>query len=147
MILENLKKSPSPYYLIAVFALLQFVIAVFTHSLSFTHEEAMWQYIGRNWISNDLPPYSGGVDNKSPLIFYIFGISDWLFGNNIWFPRLLGTIVQSIGVLYLYKIVLRLADYNAAFFSITIYSFSLMWLTTGGRYVSFTETYAVAFMI
>ena len=147
MIHDDFKKWLKPHYLIAAFALLQFVIAVFTHSLSFTQEEAMWQYIGRNWISNNMPPYSGGVDNKSPLIFYIFGISDWLFGNNTWFPRLLGTIVQSVGVWYLYKIVLRLAGYNAAIFSITIYGFSLMWVITGGRYTSFTETYAVAFMI
>ena len=147
MILENFNKWLKPWYLIVAFALLQLIIAVFTHSLTFTHEEAMWQYIGRNWVSNNMPPYSGGVDNKSPLIFYIFGISDWLFGNNIWFPRLLGTIVQSIGVWYLYKIVIRLAGLDAAFFSIIIYSLSLMWLITGGRYVSFTETYAVAFMI
>ena len=126
---------------------MQFIIAVFTHSLSFTQEEAMWQYIGRNWISNNMPPYSGGVDNKSPLIFYIFGISDWLFGNNTWFPRLIGTIIQSIGIWFLYKIVLKLAGFNAALFSITIYGLSLMWVITGGRYVSFTETYAVTFMI
>ena len=147
MVLWNSKKWLKPYYLIIAFALLQLIIAVFTHSLSFTQEEAMWQYIGRNWISNNMPPYSGGVDNKSPLIFYIFGISDWLFGNNIWFPRLLGTIVQSIGIWYLYKIVLHLVGYNAALFSIIIYGFSLTWVITGGRYVSFTETYAVAFMI
>ena len=64
-----------------------------------TFDESMWHYIGRNWIRNGLVPYQGGVDNKSPLIFLIFGISDWLFGVNYWFPRLLGIAVQSTGYL------------------------------------------------
>ena len=141
------KELTSPIFIVIVLAIMQFIIGVFTHSLSFTQEESMWQYIGRNWVSNGQVPYSGGVDNKSPLIFYIFGISDWLFGNNIWFPRLLGTIVQSIGVWYLYKIVMLLAEKRAATFSLIIYGLSLMWLVTGGRYVSFTETYCVSFLI
>jgi hypothetical protein len=143
----NLSKFNSATFLIIAFAIMQFIVAVFTHNLSFTHEEAMWQYIGRNWVSNGLVPYSGGVDNKSPLIFYIFGISDRLFGNNIWFPRLLGTLAQSVGVLFLYKIVFQQAGKRAANFSIIIYGFSLMWIITGGRYVSFTETYCVSLLL
>ncbi len=141
------KEFTNPIFIIIALAIMQFIIAVFTHSLSFTQEESMWQYIGRNWISNGQAPYAGGVDNKSPLIFYIFGISDWLFGNNIWFPRLLGTIVQSVSVWYLYKVVLLLKGKTTATFSILIYGLSLTWLGTGGRYVSFTETYCVAFLI
>ena len=88
-----------PLQLIGIIVIIQLVIAFFTEPMIFTHEEAMWQYIGRNWIRNGLVPYSGGIDNKSPLIFLIFGISDRLFGVNFWFPRLLGIVVQSAGIL------------------------------------------------
>src|ERR1700681_584745 len=69
-----------PLQLICIIAIIQVVIAFFTEPMIFTHEEAMWQYIGRNWLRNGLVPYAGGIDNKSPLIFLIFGISDHLFG-------------------------------------------------------------------
>lgn len=143
----SIGKFNNAYVLIVGLSVIQFFIAVFTHSLSFTHEEAMWQYIGRNWVNNGLAPYAGGVDNKSPLIFYIFGISNKLFGNNIWFPRLVGTLVQSVGILFLYKSVVLLSGKRAAVFSTVIYGLSLTWLITGGRYVSFTETYSVALIL
>ena len=91
----------NPFRLIILFALFQLVITFFTDSLTFTNDEAMWHYIGRNWFRHGLIPYSGGVDNKSPLIFSVYGISDWLFGVNYWFPRLIGVVVQSVGVYFL----------------------------------------------
>src|SRR5450432_4206093 len=74
-----------PLHLIFWIIVLQLIIAFFTDGLIFTHEEAMWHYIGRNWLRFGLTPYAGGVDNKSPLIYFIFGISDRLFGVNDWF--------------------------------------------------------------
>jgi len=126
-----------------------------------THEESMWHYIGRNWFRLGLAPYEGGVDNKSPLIFAVFGLSDYLFGLNFWFPRLLGIAVQTAGIYFLYKIVVFLAaaqgperarpvlpiGRQTAIITITIYGLSLLWRGTGGKYVSFTETYAMTFLI
>lgn len=83
---ENIEVRIKPLQLIILFAVLQFVIAFFTDPMMLTFDESMWHYIGRNWIRNRLIPYTGGIDNKSPLIFFIFGISDWLFGVNYWFP-------------------------------------------------------------
>src|SRR5437868_15313578 len=91
-----------PLPLIIFFAILQLSIALLSNHLNF--DEAMWQYIGRNWFRNGIAPYAGGVDNKSPLIFAVFGLSDRLFGINCWFPRILGTIFQSAGIYYLYKV-------------------------------------------
>lgn len=136
-----------PLQLIGVIAIIQLVIAFFTEPMIFTHEEAMWQYIGRNWLRNGLVPYAGGVDNKSPLIFLIFGISDRLFGVNFWFPRLLGIAVQSAGIFFLYKIAEKTISQRAGLFAISFYGLALAWRTTGGKYVSFTETYAIAFIL
>jgi hypothetical protein len=139
-----------PRNLIIFFALLQLCVALLTDSNTFTHEESMWHYIGRNWFRLGLTPYQGGIDNKSPLIFAVFGLSDILFGIDCWFPRILGVVVQSVGLYYLYKIAIKITADNstmAATIATCIYGLSILWRTTGGKYVSFTETYAVTLMI
>ena len=132
----------TPVRLIILLAILQLIVALFTNTLVFTHEESMWHYIGRNWIRHGLTPYDGGADNKSPLIYLIFGLSDSFFGINYWFPRLLGTIVEATGVYYLFRIAKQVAGDKAGIFALSIYGLSLLWKTTGGKLVSFTETYS-----
>lgn len=134
-----------PLPLIIFFTILQLLVVLLSNHLNF--DEAMWQYIGRNWFRNGLVPYAGGVDNKSPLVFVVFGLSDKLFGVNYWFPRILGTACQSAGIYYVYKIARHIANEHAAVFSTTIYGFSLLWKSTDGASVSFTETYAITFII
>jgi len=148
-------KTPA-FRLILLLAFLQLIIALFTNTLTFTHEESMWHYIGRNWFRHGLTPYQGGIDNKSPFLFAIYGLSDWLFGINYWFPRVIGIIVQSIGIYYIYRIAYRYIwektgdeqnAEHAGLFALSLYGFSLLWRTTGGKLVSFTETYATALVI
>lgn len=139
--------SPRPLQLIALFVLLQLFITLFTNGFVLSFDEAMWHYIGRNWFRNGLIPYNGGVDNKSPLIFAIFGLSDKLFGVNYWFPRVLGTIFQSVGIYYVYKIARYILGERAGIIAISLYGLSLLWHATGGKYVSYTETYEVMFTI
>ena len=135
------------WQIIFLLAIIQFIVAFFTDPMVFTFDESMWQYIGRNWIRNGLVPYQGGVDNKSPLIFLIYGIPDKLFGISYWFPRLFGITVQSLGILYLYKISVKTINRRAGIYSICIYGLALCWHSTGGKYVSYTETYAVTAII
>lgn len=136
-----------PLQLICIMAILQVVIAFFTDPMILSFDEAMWQYIGRNWIRNGLVPYQGGIDNKSPLIFLVFGISDRLFGVNYWFPRLIGILVQSAGMYGLYKIAEKMISPFAGILAISFYGLSLLWHSTGGKYVSYTETYAITAVI
>jgi len=132
---------------ILIIILLQLFVALFNDGFVLIHDEAMWQYIGRNWFRNGLVPYTGGIDNKSPLIFFIFGLSDWLAGVNYWIPRLLGTVAEAIGIYYLFKIANYYAGRKAGIIAITLYGLSLLWRSTGGKLVSFTETYATLFII
>jgi len=136
-----------PLQLILIIAILQCIISFLTDPMILTFDESMWQYIGRNWIRNGLVPYTGGVDNKSPLIFLVFGISDRLFGVNYWFPRLLGIAVQSAGIYMLYKIAEKTINSHAGLIAISLYGLSLLWRSTGGKYVSYTETYATTSVI
>jgi hypothetical protein len=144
---ENNGIRIKPLQLIIIFAILQFVIAFFTDPMMLTFDESMWHYIGRNWIRNRMIPYTGGIDNKSPLIFFIFGVSDWFFGVNYWFPRLMGILVQSLGIYGVFKIAYNTIGKKAGIFAVSFYGLSLLWRSTGGKYVSYTETYAVTAII
>jgi 4-amino-4-deoxy-L-arabinose transferase-like glycosyltransferase len=139
----NIFLQPLP--LIITLALLQLSMSLLY--FHFTFDEAMWEYIGRNWFRHGLVPYTGGVDNKSPLIYLLFGLSDKLFGANYWFPRLVGTFVQSAGIYFVYKIATRLANEQAGIFAVTVYGLSLLWKSTDGVDVSLTQTYAVTFIL
>src|SRR6476661_2989376 len=141
------KFTVSPIHLIIMMGILQLLVTLLTYGFTLSFAEAMWHYIGRNWFRNGLTPYSGGIDNKSPLIFAIFGLSDKLFGVNFWFPRIIGTFCQSVGLYFVYKIAKHLAGDRAGVFAVTLYGLSLLWKNTGGSYVSFTETYAGMFII
>jgi hypothetical protein len=148
----TLPGRPSPFsikllYLLAFFFVLQLAVAVLTYGFGFCFDEAMWEYIGKNWFRNGLVPYQGGVDNKSPLIFAIYGLSDKLFGVNYILPRILGAVSQTIGLLFVYKIGWNIGGRKTAFLALSLYGLSLLWRSTGGKYVSFTESYSVTAII
>jgi Dolichyl-phosphate-mannose-protein mannosyltransferase len=136
-----------PLRIILFLFIAQLAITLLTDGQVLSFDEAMWQYIGRNWFRHGLVPYAGGVDNKSPLIFAIYGLSDRLFGVNYWFPRLLGTIVQTLGIYFLYKIAIGIGGRRAGIFALSIYGLSLLWRSTDGKLVSLTETYANTLII
>ena len=134
-------------YLILVLTLMQLAVALLTYGQALYFDEAAWHYIGRNWFRHGMTPYTGGYDNKSPLIFMVYGLSDILFGVNYWFPRVLGTLVQSAGVWYLYRTAAHLAGKRAGMLVVVLYGLSALWTSTQGKYVSLTETYEVTALI
>jgi dolichyl-phosphate-mannose-protein mannosyltransferase len=134
--------------LILLFAVLQLTIALLTYGFTLSFDESVWHYIGRGWFRYGLIPYSaGGVDNKSPLIFAIYGLSDKLFGVNYWFPRLLGTACQSVSLWYMYKLARHLAGKQAGLWAMQVYGLILMWHVAKGEYPSLSETYEVTCII
>jgi len=139
--------KPGPLHLLLVLTFMQLLVTLFSNGFALSFDESMWHYIGRNWFRHGLVPYTGGVDNKSPLIFAIFGLSDKLFGVNYWFPRVLGTLCQSVGIYYVYKIAKYIAAKEAGMLAMLFYGLALLWHTTGGKYVSYTETYSTMFII
>ncbi|WCT13263.1 ArnT family glycosyltransferase [Mucilaginibacter jinjuensis] len=137
----------SPLQIIIVFFVLQLVVTLLSNGFVLSFDESVWHYIGRNWFRNGLVPYSGGADNKSPFIFVIYGLSDQLFGVNYWFVRITGTLCQSIGIYYVYKITKTLSSHEIGLVAISFYGLSLLWHSTGGVYVAFTETFEVMFLV
>ena len=134
----NNRDSLNVLYVILVLALMQLFIALLTNGFALSADEAMWHYIGRNWFRNGLVPYSGGVDNKSPLFFAVFGLSDKFFGVNYWFPRVIATLLQSIGIMYVYKIAKYVAGHRAGMLAISFYGLSVLWHGADGKYVAST---------
>ncbi len=141
------KFTVSPLQLIIIMGALQLLVTLLTYGFTLSFAEAMWHYIGRNWFRHGMTPYSGGVDNKSPLIFAVYGLSDLLFGVNYWFPRVLGVVVQCIGMFYVYKIALQVASKRAGMFAMLLYGLALMWKVTDGKLASVTQTYEITFII
>jgi hypothetical protein len=133
--------------LVVLFAMLQLSISLLSNGFTFSFDESIWQYIGRNWFRHGLTPYEGGVDNKSPFIFAVYGLSDLIFGENYWFPQVLGTICQSIGLYFVYKIAVDAAGKHAGYLAVLFYGLSLMWRSADGKYVSCTETYEITVLI
>ncbi len=128
-------------------SLIEVLVAFLTTYSGLSFDEAIWHYIGRNWFRHGMVPYSGGVDNKSPLIYIIYGISDLLFGVNYWFPRLLAIVSQSIGLYFVYKITKHIANNTAGIIAIILYGLSLTWTSTAGKFVSQTQAYEITFLI
>src|SRR5436305_9251744 len=138
---ETSPASTQIVWWLMVFFILQLAVAFLVidgNTLNF--DEAIWHYIGRNWFRFGLTPYSGGVDNKSPFMFMIYGLSDLLFGINYWFPRMLGAASQTVGIFFLFKIVERKCSRETGLIAISIYGLSLLWKATGGKYTSFSAS-------
>ena len=127
--------------------ILQVLIVSLTNYSGLSFDEAIWQYIGSNWLRHGLVPYNGGVDNKSPLIYIIYGCSDLLFGVNAWFPRLLAIVCQSIGIFFVYRIANHIAGKQAGILAMLFYGLSLTWRSTDGKMVSLTQTYETTFLL
>ncbi|HEY8930222.1 MAG TPA: glycosyltransferase family 39 protein [Mucilaginibacter sp.] len=146
-VLNNHRRNFTVLYVIILLTALQLFIALLTDGFALSQDEGMWHYIGRNWFRNRLVPYSGGADNKSPLFYALFGLSDKLFGVNYWFPRVVGTLCQSLGLWFLYKTARLLAGRQAGILTISFYGLSVLWKSVDGKFVSYDETYEVTFII
>src|SRR5450631_2222031 len=135
------------WHLIVSLVILQTLIAFLTYNSVLSFDESIWQYIGRNWFRHGLVPYAGGIDNKTPLIYMIYGISDFLFGVNYWFPRLIAIACQTTGIYFVYQIAKHIVGKQAGMLAVTIYGLSLLWRNTNGKMVSLTQTYEITFLI
>jgi 4-amino-4-deoxy-L-arabinose transferase-like glycosyltransferase len=90
-------------------------------------DEGWWSYMGRVWSENNLPPYTGVVDYKSPGIFELFAISHILFGINFFFVRALGVIAILFSSLTVYLIGKELHTHLAGICSMVIFGLTMAW--------------------
>ena len=109
------------------------------------NDEGMWSYMGRVWSENNMPPYVGAIENKTPGIFELFAISHILFGVNIFYVKLLGVIAILFSSLTVYSISKNLHTHLAGIFSMVIFGLTMAWSLLDGMYTAQTETFMVLF--
>ena len=109
------------------------------------YDESLWTYVGRLWVRNGIPPYTGTVENKTPGIFYIYALSDFLFKDSIFFIRILGVFAVIITSNVLFLITKKLHSRLAGVFGMYIFGLSMGWTLLDGFAFSQAETYMILF--
>ncbi|MFZ2170024.1 MAG: glycosyltransferase family 39 protein [Methylococcaceae bacterium] len=128
-----------------IFIFLFFILLLVMSNGVMGSDEGMWSYMGRVWIENNIPPYVGAVDNKTPGIFELFAISHMLFGVNYYFARVLGVMAILFSSLTVYLIGKELHTHLAGIFSMVIFGLTMQWILLDGPLTAQTETFMVLF--
>lgn len=127
---------------IGLFLLLLLLLTVFE---PMSNDEGIWSYIGRIWSQNNIPPYSGAVENKTPAIFMLFAVSNIFCGVNIFFVRVIGVLSIVISSFTVYLIGRELHSRTSGVFSMIIFGLAMAWRLLSGASTSFPETFMVLF--
>jgi hypothetical protein len=128
--------------------IIQFLILLLISSkYIFSNDEGIWSYIGRVWHRNNILPYVDNVENKTPIIYYLYYLSDLFFGVNFYFVRILGIISILISIIFIYKTLKIFNENYAALISMWLYGLIISWQVFDGFFVSSTETFMNMFTI
>lgn len=111
------------------------------------NDEGIWSYIGRVWNRNDILPYVGTIENKTPAIFYLHRLSDALFGVNDFFVRALAILSIIIGAFTIHKIGKMVFNEFTGIIGMCIYGLMNAWKMLDGPYVGQTESFMTMFTI
>lgn len=132
----------SPIFVLIFLFVILFII---TYNLPLNNDEAMWNYIGRVWSDNNILPYIGTIENKTPGIFELNAISYTLFGVNEFFMRVLGILTILLTTLTIYYLGRKLHSKLAGIVGMYIFGLTFTWDLLGGTFISCTETFMVFF--
>lgn len=111
------------------------------------NDEGMWSYIARVWMENDILPYTGTIENKTPGIYLIFALSHLLFGPGFEFVRILGLICIFFSGLLIYLLVKNTLNRTAASFSMVFFGLTSLWSIMDMAYIAQTEVFMVFFLV
>lgn len=119
------------YFLLFVFLFM--IMGSFSYSM--VVDEGIWSYMGRIWNRNTIIPYAGAIENKTPGIFYIYAISDIIFGVNPFFARIIGFLFLIGSCILLFHLSKNLYNRISGLITMYIFGFSITW---GKLFDSFT---------
>ena len=124
-----------------------FFLVIVSFNKTMGEDEGRFSYMGRVWVENDLPPYTGSIENKTPGIFILNAISYALFGTNVFFMRTIGIISLLLASLIIYKIGTQLHSYRAGVFAMTVFGLTMSWRMMDGAFASLTESFMILFTV
>jgi len=139
--------SKNPTFIAGAVFLLLLIISFGTSSIGMSYDEGQWNYIGRAWLKQGVPPYAGAMENKNMAIYLIFGVSNLLFGVNFWFPRILGIISLTFSAVLVFKTAHYLHSNFAASLAMIFFGFGITWQSTGGKFTAQTESFMILFIL
>ncbi len=134
----------SPWFILVLGAVLLTVAMLLGGPMG--NDEGVWAYIGRIWADHGVLPYSGAIENKATGIFMLYAASQWLFGLNIWFPRLLAVLFTLGTGFFIYLLTKKFGPKRAALFAMTIFILTMPLNSTDGTYAE-TEVFMNFFRI
>lgn len=111
-----------------------------------TNDEGTWSFIGRLWTDHGLLPYRDAVEQKTPFIYYVFTLSHLVFGEQIWFPRLLAVISILISTYLIYRIGKKIHSPEAGIVAATLFVLIMPMSSVDGPAVE-TETFLNVFRL
>jgi hypothetical protein len=109
------------------------------------NDEGIFSYVGRVWSQNGILPYKGSVENKTPGIFELYAVSNFLFGITVFFVRILGIIAVLISSFLIYLIGKKIHSRLAGVFSMSLFGLISTWGLLNGIFISHTEVFMVMF--
>jgi hypothetical protein len=133
-------------FIIVLFLLSILIFLSFNRNMGY--DEGIWSYIGRAWGKNNIPPYIGAVENKTPGIFILYAISNIFSNGNIYFGRVLGVITILISSLTIYLITKKLHSFLAGIISMYVFGLTMTWeLSDEVFFTTHPEIFMVLFSI
>ncbi|MDB4977052.1 MAG: hypothetical protein JWN48_5393 [Myxococcaceae bacterium] len=70
-----------------LFLALALVFGAVSLAYPFGRDQGLYHYVGREWFLGALP-YRDVMDQKTPIIYLIFGLANFIFGEHMWSVRL-----------------------------------------------------------
>jgi len=131
------------YFLTAIFLLLLLI----TVNRPMFCDEGFWQYIAKAWTENGLSPYLCSVENKTPGIYYLYMLSNLLFGVNYMFVRILGIVSILISTVLVKRLIVRFSNESAGMLGMYVFGLSNTWFVVDGQYPAVTESFMILFVL
>ncbi|MEA1874398.1 MAG: glycosyltransferase family 39 protein [Bacteroidota bacterium] len=142
---DKLYQLLSNQWAFALFLFLLLLLITINHPMFC--DEGFWHYIASIWAEDGLAPYLHSVENKPPGIYYLYMLSNWLFGVNVMFVRLLGIVSILFSAILVKRLIERFSNESAGLIGMYVFGLSNTWYIVDGHYPAVTESFMLLFVL
>lgn len=135
-----MKAKRTPWFFVVCGTVVALLCSMIVFPLG--HDQAIFEVGGRMIVKKSAIPYRDFLDMKQPLIFYIYGASNWLFGDHEWSIRVLDIIYHILTLSIFYRI-LRKGFQNQLIAGLSVLIYTLFYVGSGFWMTAQTESFAL----